>query len=75
MPSNPTFPRQLKDLSPAELLGLVTQLQLLVYQDEKGDWDPERECDSDTLGEISNLLQAYGLAPLSLSIPPSSQET
>jgi len=56
-------------------LGLVTQLQLLVYQDEEGDWDPERECGSDTLGEISHLLQAYGLAPLPLPNPPSSQET
>lgn len=72
MLSNPTFPRQLKDLSPAELLGLVTQLQLLVYQDEEGDWEPERECDSETLGEISNLLQAYGLAPLLPHTPPTS---
>lgn len=75
MPRNPSFPRELNDLSPTELLGLVTQLQLLVYQDEKGDWDPDRECGSDTLGEISNLLQAYGLAPLSLPLPPPSQET
>lgn len=75
MARNPSFPRELKDLSPTELLELVTQLQLLVYQDEEGDWDPERECDSDILGEISNLLQAHGLAPLSLPIPPSSPET
>jgi len=75
VPRNPSFLRQLNDLSPTELLGLVTQLQLLVYQDEEGDWDLDRECDSDTLGEISHLLQAYGLAPLSLPSPPSSQET
>lgn len=75
MPRNPSFPRELNDLSPTELCGLVTQLQLLVYQDEEGDWDPDRECDSETLGEINNLLQAYGLAPLSLPIPPSCQET
>ena len=75
MARNPSFLRELNDLSPTELLGLVTQLQLLVYQDEEGDWDPERECGSDTLGEISHLLQAYGLAPLPLPNPPSSQET
>ncbi|WLD15109.1 hypothetical protein [Planctellipticum variicoloris] len=75
MPRNPFFPRQLNELSATELLGLVTQLQLLVYQDEEGDWDPDRECDSETLGEISNLLQAYGLAPLSPQIPPPHQES
>lgn len=67
--------RRLDELSPMELLGLVTQLQLLLYQDEGGDWDPDRECDSETLGEMCNLLQAYGLAPESSDIPAHTQES
>lgn len=65
MPRCPSVFRSLHDLTPTELLGLITQLQLLLYQGEDGDWEPDQEWDSETLGEISNLLRSYGLAPIS----------
>jgi hypothetical protein len=72
--------RDIRDLSFEELREIVGSLQALVFLDidPVGDfWNPDKDMDSDHLGELPNMLARYELAPqeaLDLDGQPLSAE-
>jgi hypothetical protein len=59
-----------EQLTPAQMVALLTRLQLLLYGDfdasgeeDKPVWDPDKDWDGDLMGELTNLFNEFGLAP------------
>lgn len=53
-------PRQMKK---ENLVFLAEQIQHLLYLESDDSWNPDKKWDADTLADIKDIMQRFGLAP------------
>ena len=57
--------QKFNSLSEVQLQGVLRQIVELTFWDaEESKWDSDKELDSDTLGELVNILHLGGLSPV-----------
>lgn len=52
------------ELTRADMLVIVKQLQAILYEEDDGSWNPEKTHDADTTESICLLLQNFDLGPV-----------